>query len=320
MNPLVTVIIPVYNAEKYVRQSVESILGQTYQNLEVIVVNDGSTDGSESILRQINDHRVKLFSQGNSGVAAALNKAVESTQGKYIARQDADDISLSTRIEMEVEFLERNPAVGIVGAWAEIIREDGRQGDYLKHSQGNEKLQYDILWNSPFVSSTVMFRKECLVKTGNFYSGKDLFEDYNMWSMIARYFQVSNLPEVLLQYRELHSGLSFMTANSNERLINQRKKNLAFTFPELHSGLIEGLASNGFCRTRLEKLEDLRVMYKLVSDRFVNLQTSGADRKWILNDIPKRLDSFCWLTCGKKNLAYYPARAVEKIVYANMLR
>ena len=122
--PLVSVILPVYNCEKYIKQSIQSILSQTYKNLELIVINDGSTDGTLNTIRSLNDERIVLISQRNMGLPSALNEGLKIARGEFIARQDADDVSLSERIEYELKFLLENPDYGLVGCPANFIYED----------------------------------------------------------------------------------------------------------------------------------------------------------------------------------------------------
>jgi glycosyltransferase involved in cell wall biosynthesis len=314
--PLVSVLIPVYNAAEFVKDAVESILAQSYSDFEVIIVNDGSTDSSLEILESIKDNRIKIISQPNAGIAAALNNGIEHTSGKYIARQDADDISLPGRLEKQVEFLEKNAGYGLLGGWAKIIDKEGKAtGRFLKHDTTNAKLHYDLLWNSPFVHPSVMFRKECINKVGGFYTGKELFEDYDMWSSIAKYYKLANLPEVLLNYRELSTGLSFTTQNSNERVINQRRKNLAATFPTLEKEIIEALAWSGKKRTRISSLGQVKRIFEIIIKHFEAIGASQEELSAIKTDLAERMYTFRWMTGENKNAFYYPGRLLEKLFY-----
>src|SRR5438270_5027187 len=114
--PLVSVVMTVYNAQEYLNMAIDSILNQTYRNLEFIIIDDGSTDNSGHIIEAYNDSRIKYTPQKNRGLAAALNKGIGVARGKYIARMDHDDISYRTRLEKQVEFLENNKGVAMVGA------------------------------------------------------------------------------------------------------------------------------------------------------------------------------------------------------------
>ena len=117
----------VYNGEKYLKESVESVLSQTFSDFEFIIINDGSTDGSTEMLQSYSDSRIRLYHQENRGLTASLNRAISLAKGKYIARQDADDISMEMRFEEQFRFLERNPDVVIVGSSCILIDERDRQ-------------------------------------------------------------------------------------------------------------------------------------------------------------------------------------------------
>ncbi|MEO6241405.1 MAG: glycosyltransferase family A protein [Bacteroidia bacterium] len=315
MTELVSVIIPVYNAAEFVKASVESILSQSYHEIEIIIVNDGSTDGSAEKLNSFSDPRIKLFHIQNGGVANALNAALLHATGKYIARQDADDISTPDRIKLLVGFMQAHPQYGLVGGAAKIIDAAGSPKGAISHATSNTKLQYDLLWDSPFVSSATLFRKECLDMTGNFQTGKDLFEDYDMWSKIALYYKIANLPAILLQYRELSTGLSFTTSNSNDRIINQRRKNIAARFPSLEKEIVDGLALSGTARTRISSLAQLKRVYKMIIAHFESEGATTEELAAIRKDLAERMNAFRWMTGENKNALYYPGRILEKLFY-----
>lgn len=315
MAELVSVIIPVYNAAEFVKASVDSILAQNYPEFEIIIVNDGSTDQSGEVIRSFSDQRIKIIQQQNSGVANALNVAIENSSGKYIARQDADDISMPDRIRLLVEFLEKNPSHGLVGGQARIIDAKGASKGFLKHATGNTKLHYDLLWNSPFVSSATLFRRACFEKVGGFYSGKELFEDYDMWSRIALHYKLANLPEVLLDYRELSTGLSFTTENSSDRVINQRRKNIASVFPSFEKEIVEALALCGEQRRPISSLSQLKHIFRMILEHFESEGATAEELAAIRADLAGRMHTFRWMTSENKNAFYYGGRILEKLFY-----
>lgn len=316
MSPIVSVIMPVYNAENWLIQSVNSILAQTLTDWELIIVNDGSTDSSAAILSKFTDPRIRVLHQPNAGVSAALNKALEHCTAPYIARLDADDVSLPERLQKEVDFLSRNPDCGLVGAAAEKIDQHGNLLGFHRHPLSNMRLQYGLLWDSYFVSSTVMFKRECLDKAGRFYTGTDLFDDYSMWSSIAAYYEVANLPDVLLKYRVLDTGLSHTTLNSRARLINQRRKNITFHFPQLAAHLVEALSYSGFQRTRISAT-DVKMLYKMLADKFA----TGTDAAEIISDLKARIqNTFRLLTPDNQGIGYKLLRPAEKLMFNFLLR
>ncbi len=224
--PLVSVIMPVFNAAKHIGESITSILSQSYLNVELIIVNDGSTDGSDGVIRSFTDERIIYRSTPNGGVAAALNTALASATGQLIARQDADDVSLPQRIQEQVALFANNPNIVIAGTWANIMDEERRPIGSHEHPTTNAAIQFQLLFDVPFVSSSVMFRASALEFAKGFDGDPRVFEDYDMWSRIARTGHCANIPEALLNYRVVGSGLSHTTTNSQERVIEQRRRNL----------------------------------------------------------------------------------------------
>ena len=203
-------MLPVYNCAHYVGQAIESMLAQTWPHFELILIDDGSTDDTPEVLRRYRDPRIQLVRHKNRGLAATLNRGIEMAQGHYIARQDQDDISLPERLAKQVAHLDARPDCGLVGTWAEIHREDTPTGRQHRHPADNASLQYELLLNNPFVHSSVMIRKAALDRVGGYTidPARQPPEDYELWSRIAKEYEVSNLPEVLHVYREIQGSMS----------------------------------------------------------------------------------------------------------------
>ena len=210
MPPKISVILPVYNAQSYLRESIESILTQSYEDFELIMINDGSTDSSLSIMESYKDQRIRIINQSNAGLPISLNRAIAVAQGQYLARQDADDISLPERFAKQVAYLDNHPQCALLGTWAQILVENTLTDRSLSHPYLNGDIQLKILFFNCFVHSSVMLRKSALEITGLYPEEKEKFppEDYDLWLRIAKHWEVGNLPEVLLQYRELPNSIS----------------------------------------------------------------------------------------------------------------
>jgi glycosyltransferase involved in cell wall biosynthesis len=208
--PLVSVLLPVYNGADYLNDSIQSILAQTYSHLELIVIDDGSTDESYSMVMSLHDERIRSYQQENMGLARTLNRAINLARGKYFARQDQDDISLPRRIEMQVDFLERHPSNGLVGTWASIMRETEKTNRVHCHPTDNIVLQFELLFDNPFVHSSMMIRRSILEEEGGYSIdvARQPPEDYELWSRMARRCEVANIPEVLQVYREVTTSMS----------------------------------------------------------------------------------------------------------------
>ena len=203
-NPKVTVLMAVYNGDKYLCESVDSILGQTYTDFEFIIINDGSTDNTLGRLESYSDPRITVFSQKNQGLTKSLNTGIARSRGDYIARMDADDISLPERLEKQVALMDNEPDVGVCGTWVETIGELG--GNVWRHPIDNDIIKSRLLFHSALVHPSVMMRRKFLEKNGLHYN-EDIHQsqDYDLWVRCAQFFSLRNLPEVLMNYR-LHSG------------------------------------------------------------------------------------------------------------------
>jgi len=208
--PNISVILPVYNGSTYLRDAIESITTQSFRDFELIIINDGSTDDSESIIKGIGDSRVHFVSQHNQGLAATLNQGIRMVKGRYIARQDQDDLMLQTRLTKQVEYLESHPDCAMVGTWCEIWVGNKPTDRSHRHSASNEALQLDLLFDNPFVHSSVMVRTEVLRNLGGYSENESRQppEDYELWSRIAKNYQVANIPEMLTVYREVEGSMS----------------------------------------------------------------------------------------------------------------
>lgn len=202
-----SVLLPVYNGSTYLRDAIESILRQTYRNFELIIIDDGSTDGSSFVVEQFDDPRIRFYRQTNQGLAATLNRAIELSKGEYLARQDQDDVSYPQRFDRQIEFLENHPNYGMVGTWATILDACGGSERAHRHPAESLILKFELLFDNPFVHSSIMMRKTAVDFVGS-YSTRHLPEDYELWTRIARTFEVANIPEVLQVYREVPGTLS----------------------------------------------------------------------------------------------------------------
>ena len=213
--PLVSVVMPVHNAAKYLREAAESILKQTYTRLEFIIVDDGSTDESVSIIRSLNDPRIFLHSyKEKQGISKALNKGFELAKGELIARMDADDISLDNRLEQQVNYMMANPGVGILGTQIIAIGSKARSLP-VTHK--------DITWHlfnaCPFLHPSVMFRKSVVLDHRLFYDPLyDGAEDLELWVRAAQVTRLANLDKAYVKYRYhfgTHQAMIATVANLN---------------------------------------------------------------------------------------------------------
>lgn len=234
--PKVSVILPVYNGERYLAEAIDSILGQTYRNFELIIINDGSRDGSAQRLVEFDDPRIVYLEQENMGLAATLNRGLSLARGEFIARQDQDDISLSDRFAKQVAFLEKNPDYGMVGTWAEIFSECEAKKRYHYHPVDNLELKLHLHFRNPFVHSSMMLRKQTVHDAGCYTTdpARQPPEDYELWSRMARHANIANIPQVLVRYREVETGMSHAGANPFASMVHKIScENVAITLADL---------------------------------------------------------------------------------------
>ena len=202
--PKVSVLMPVYNTkEEFLRESVESILNQTFQEFELIIVDDGSSNDVEEIIKTYNDSRIRFYkNEQNLGVSKTRNRLLELAQGEYCAWQDADDISLPERLEKQVQFLDENREISIVGTNLERFP--------AKKVIINKEFPkiLDFIGGCAISQGTSMFRREDLKKNNLFYD-EDLItsEDYDLWSRCVQILKIANIQEPLLKYRRVGTSL-----------------------------------------------------------------------------------------------------------------
>ncbi|MCF0128681.1 MAG: glycosyltransferase family 2 protein [Pseudobutyrivibrio sp.] len=214
----VTVLMPVYNCEAYVTEAVESILNQTYDNYELIIVNDCSKDNTLEIINELaaRDERIRVVSNEiNSGVAASLNRGLELAKGDYILRMDGDDIAVSNRIELQVAFMEAHPEIALSGGGFRYILDGVLQPEEYYLPENHADLRFGLLFKSQFAHPTVIMRAG-LVAEGFRYDEAYRAEDYELWGRIAERHQIANQHEILLHYRLLENSATQKYAEGNQ--------------------------------------------------------------------------------------------------------
>jgi len=190
--------MPVYNGADTVEEAVRSLLAQSYERLEILVVDDGSTDASVAIVAGIQDSRIKLLRRDHQGLVKTLNHGCAQAQGEYIARLDADDVAYECRVAAQVEYLEGHSDVGLLGTWAKIVSEDGEE-ETFEPPVSDRALRRHLLWDNPFIHSSVMFRRVAFQEAGGYPEG--LAEEYRLWIQMARSWKIGVLPEMLVRHR-----------------------------------------------------------------------------------------------------------------------
>jgi glycosyltransferase involved in cell wall biosynthesis len=200
VSPKVTVLMPVFNGALYLREAMDSILRQSFADFEFLIIDDGSTDQSMSIVNSYDDSRINLLENGrNMGLVYTLNRGLDLAKGEFIARMDCDDISLPERFEKQLKFMERHPEVGVCGGWIEYFM--GRQL-VLKLPVSDAEIKKILPADNPIANPTVMMRTKVIKNQPIYYDPQYPYAgDYELWLRLAAVTCFANIPEVLLKYR-----------------------------------------------------------------------------------------------------------------------
>lgn len=201
--PLISVVLPAYNARKFIEQAVQSILDQSFSDFELLVIDDGSTDGTTEILKAITDPRLRLIRhKTNCGLIHVLNEGIAEAKGEFIARMDADDIAEPGRLETQVQFLEKHPQIGIVGSAIRIIDCNGDMGQTYLFPESHVLVEWSMSFFCPIAHPTVMVRASVIRQHGGYSFNAIHAEDYDLWTRMSITTQFANLTTPLLRLRK----------------------------------------------------------------------------------------------------------------------
>jgi glycosyltransferase involved in cell wall biosynthesis len=231
-NPKVTVLMPAYNAGPFIGDAIRSVLAQTFPDFELLIINDGSTDHTESVIRSFTDPRIRLITQTNRGISAALNRGLAESRTPFIARFDADDGCYPDRLEMQYQFLSANPTYSIVGCDADYHDMDD-QFVFTYRPPGHTAGEINTIKEEvcPFIHSGVMYRKQAVLDAGGYAEHAHTFEDHLLWIKLLRQSEGCNLAQTLIKVR-LHPA----SITIDEKWRNKRFSELKRA--ALHNGTI----------------------------------------------------------------------------------
>jgi glycosyltransferase involved in cell wall biosynthesis len=216
-NPKVSIVIPAYNHERYVGEAIRSVLDQTFQDFELIIINDGSTDNTEAEILKFKDDRIRYSSQGNRGLSATLNRGIDLARGEYFGLLPSDDLYIREKVETQVKaFQERGNALGILFSRQIIIDAQGNdllEGpiiDWFNVPYKNKEEIFPALFEKNFLAApTMMCKKECFDKVGGFDESIYYCQDYDMWLRMMKYYDVRVLDQALIKYRWHGENLTY---------------------------------------------------------------------------------------------------------------
>ena len=212
--PAVSVLMPVFNGERFLAEAIDSILGQTFADFELVIVDDGSTDASPAILADYasRDSRIRVLRQANAGIVAALNRGLPECRAPLVARMDADDVSEAPRLAVQIEYLRDHPDVTVVGTAVRLIAESGRPGPVLRWPVAPDAVRKALQRGNCLAHPTTVMRKDTVIAAGGYREQLRHAEDYDLWSRLAIRHRLANIPQPLLRYRIHGSQVSWLSA------------------------------------------------------------------------------------------------------------
>ncbi len=310
--PLVSVIMPVYNSSRYLKDAINSILSQSYKNIELVIVNDGSTDLSRNIILSYSDPRIRLFeNERNSGIVYSRNKGLQEARGKYIANLDSDDIALPERIEKQVNFLENHSDYGMCGTFFFTMDHNGKLLKKRQFPTNNRNIKTFLILGNCFCNSTVMIRAK-LAKGLKYIEQYYVGEDYELFYRISKITKVGNLPFYGSCYREHDSSISVAKLNDMLAIVNKINDQILIDLNirvsemdmEIHRNFIN--SNIGFFNNdiRIKELENWLIkFYTIIKSK------NGFDHKLIY-----RLITDKWIVIT------YNARHYQKLFYNRLFQ
>lgn len=211
MAPKITVLMPVYNGDRFLRPAIESVLSQDFDDFELMIVDDGSTDDSVEIVRSYKDARIRLLQNSqNLGIVGALQAGLQAARGEYVARLDADDVCCAGRLRLQAAFIDDHPSIMVLGGACEQIDAAGALVGAYSGPTEPILVEWELLFQNPLIHSTVMYRRAEILKIGGYRSGFPHAEDYDLWRRVsvAKPESIAQLKTPLIQFRKHPSQIT----------------------------------------------------------------------------------------------------------------
>lgn len=301
--PELSIIMPVFNSEKYIAETIRSLLAQSYQDFELIIINDGSEDNSADIISTFKDSRIRFFNNPtNKGIVYSRNKGLTEARGKYIAPFDADDLARKDKFEKQIQFLKKNPDFGMIGSWVLLIDKNGKQlKKKWKLNAPPNRIPSILLFRNYFAQPAVVIRREAVPLHG-YVQGYDIGEDYIMWHEITEKFKTWNYPEYLIKcrihpdstmHREIHNmaarekkiyktiykAFDFKLSEQQLDLLLIIKNNMSRISPDILQKT-EDFLINILTRNKEIKKYDQHELMKVIYDRWLKMYLKAQPLSW----------------------------------------
>jgi len=285
---MICILMPVYNGERYIQESVESILDQSFTEYQFIVINDGSTDCTRSTLEGYTDSRLHIINNvKNQGAYFARNQGIGLAKSRYIAFMDADDVSLPHRLERQIAFLEGNPEIGLLGCHCRIVDEDGRDQGVYQVPISDLQIRWTCMLANPFAAPTVMLRRDVLVQNHLLFDTSfHVAGDYDLWARMLKYSRAANLPDLLVKYR-LGAGLTSTQRETQlrnhdaiaQRTIGDYLSNFEITHAQVSQLRALFVGGESFVSDEVDPLASLLKLYIEMFQAFQRQYSVAADMR-----------------------------------------
>jgi glycosyltransferase involved in cell wall biosynthesis len=306
----VTVLMLAYNAEEYIREAIDSILNQTFRDFELLIILDSKTsDLSKDIIKTYMDKRIRLIENKKSmNLSELRNKGLRLAKGEYIAIMDADDISYPNRLEVQYKYMEKNPDVGIVGSWNEVIDDVGRVIEFWNGNHSSEDIYYILNFRNCLTHCSTLFRKDLVVNNGGYNETMNLSEDYELYNRISKIARIYQIQQPLVKWRRHNNSIGL------------RKRN----------ELIE--RANSVVRDNLEHLIEEKIDNKLlcfIQDNFGNINYDYLDiltkneflhSVQLVNEINEKIIDNAPYSLNKKNIRKISKRKISNYICIAILK
>ncbi len=267
-NPEVTVLLSVYNGEKYLREAIDSIRNQTFEDFEFLIVNDGSTDRTAEILQSYDDPRIKIVDNAkNIGLTKSLNIGLRMARGEYIARMDADDVSAPERLQREVDFLETHRDYAVVGTFARILNEYSEVISLMDRPIEDALIREFFRRDNGIAHGSAMIRMKCLLDVDFYDESIARAQDYDLWLRLSEKYKLANIPEYLYMWRKHDEQIE-------AKHIREQKISVVLAMVKNNIVDVEQ-ATQQFINLLVEKTDVLRYMPITIVFSFISITTFG---------------------------------------------
>lgn len=293
MPPEISVVMSVHNGEKYLLKAVQSILNQSYSDFEFIIINDGSTDNTARILASFEDRRIKLIhNRENIGLTTSLNKGIALAQGEFIARQDADDISLPERLERQVEYMQAHPEIGVLGAHKKEIDSEGKFIEIVLKPRPISPgfVGWMLFFKNPIVHSSLMLRKQLLIDVRGYDIQIITAQDYDLLVRLSTVTKISNLHDVLILYRKQPESISSVQWDEQSATSYQIRQNAIYERIGIYPKVDELKALDHYCSKDIKVvLSSLQLLIQLYKNYSKTTVLTPVERRLIRHHVGNRI-------------------------------